>query len=400
MERKRRFSSGLPKIIHQRYRWVIVAVLVVALALFLPLLLGGNVWASGHSAGGNDHGKASFERGSHGKGGMTDHRGGAKDVKSKILSDEGDDSDDSDRPDWAQGSRDLNPHSQGGGQPPGAGVMKGDMYGDLYIILRDADGVPILKEINGEYYVQPIAFDENGIVVDENGEPVLLSLNDEGEINDPDYVPMEVEFGRLSVGRAPDKVTDHALEEALSKLTADGAIVEQDLSGHLVADGVAIDSPLENLALYIALMTESPQHQEFFENLIETLDTDKFSLAATLLAAAADKTGAISLDMVAYENVILGIADMTRDDYIDYSSFDYDRAATYDSVNITYYYLPDGATVPELRTGTIFDEVFGGEIYTGDDSAGLADFVQAADDALQLIEFIHTQIHEEVIAAE
>ncbi|MDE2465744.1 MAG: hypothetical protein KGO02_18820, partial [Alphaproteobacteria bacterium] len=39
------------------------------------------------------------------------------------------------------------------GKPSGAGTKKGDEFGDLWIILRDANGVPIL---NANGFVQPI----------------------------------------------------------------------------------------------------------------------------------------------------------------------------------------------------------------------------------------------------
>ncbi len=63
----------------------------------------------------------------------------------------------------------------------------------------------------------------------------------------------EVDLGRLSVGRAPNKVRDHSLTEALSKLTP--GTMTLDSTGRLAADGVTIDSPLESLALYDKHMT-------------------------------------------------------------------------------------------------------------------------------------------------
>ena len=70
-----------------------------------------------------------------------------------------------------------------------------------------------------------------------------------------DVFGAEVELGRLSVGRAPEKVLTHSLDEALSKLTAAGAVIAVDSTGRLTVNGVTIDSPLENLALYDKYMT-------------------------------------------------------------------------------------------------------------------------------------------------
>ncbi|MBW8328754.1 MAG: hypothetical protein K0M48_06265, partial [Thiobacillus sp.] len=50
-------------------------------------------------------------------------------------------SEDSDRPVWAgvKGRK-----SGGGGKPAGAGSKKGDLFGDMVVLLRDANGAPIL----------------------------------------------------------------------------------------------------------------------------------------------------------------------------------------------------------------------------------------------------------------
>ena len=61
--------------------------------------------------------------------------------------------------------------------------------------------------------------------------------------------PIEVEFGRAAVARSPDKVTEKALTDALTKLTADGVVLSTDTAGRIsyTVDGVTstIDSPLE-----------------------------------------------------------------------------------------------------------------------------------------------------------
>lgn len=381
---KRRTS---PPIVKQMLRWIFAVGLVALLTLLMPLVIDlqldrTTAWASDHNGQSLDHGKGNSERGPHGKAGATDHRGGAKDVRSKILSDEEGD-EDSDRPDWYHGNKEANPHIQGGGQPAEAGTKKGDIYGDLWLIWRDpVTGLAILDE-NG--YVQPL--------IEVDGELVAIQLTEDGELP-PEYTDdvIEAEFGRLSVGRSPSKVTEHALDEALSKLTA-ATTVSVDLAGRLVVDGATIDSPLENLALYIALMTDDPALQvPVIADKLEPFDS--LTLAANLLAAAADKTGTIGIDTVAYQNVILDIAAMTEDDYIDYSTFDYNRNSTY-SGTISYYFLPEGAEVPILVNEPILQAVFDNVSYLSNDGEGITDFAQAADDALQMIEFIHTQIHEE-----
>jgi hypothetical protein len=283
-----------------------------------------------------------------------------------ILEEDGDD--DSDRPEWAQGNRELNPHSRGGGQPAGAGTKKGDLYGDLWVILRDENGEPIL-DANGN--VQPVLAD--GTVV---------QLTEEGDLpTEYEDLVVEVELGRTSVGRAPTQVLAHALDEALTKIT-DGTTVTLDESGRLVVDGVAIDSPLENLAIYTYLMTGG------------TVDglPDGFDVAA-LLGAATDKTSALSIDEVVYLNNILGVNEINvatgTIDYYDFSTYDYNRAATYDGVTVTYLADPDGDGTYETVTALVMDVVFGGEDWSDTTTGGVDDFVQSADDARAVIEFLH-----------
>jgi len=274
--------------------------------------------------------------------------------------------DDSDRPDWAQGDRDLNPHAQGGGPPAEAGSKKGDIYGDLYIILRDENGVPSLTP---EGFVQPLDADGNLIPLDAEGQPIDETL------------VQEVEFGRLSVSRSPSKVSDHALDEALAKLQS-ATTITLDEAGRLVVDGSAIDSPLENLALYEAIMKDG--------SLPDVNLPADFDVSA-LLGAAADKTGEITVDLLVYENTILAINQTNPDGtitYYDFASYDYDRASTFDGT-VTYLKDADGDGTYEEVTESVMDAVFDGENWTDTTAGGADDFAQAADDARAVVEFVH-----------
>ncbi|HKJ77047.1 MAG TPA: hypothetical protein VKA64_07570 [Gammaproteobacteria bacterium] len=324
----------------------------------------------GESGSGGTHGSEAAPRG--GKGMNDVLRGSGEDTEEE-----------SDRPPWAgPNPTGENPHQQGGGQPGEAGTNKGDSYGDLWVVLRNpVTGVPILNE---DGFVQPIDADGNVIPLDAEGAPLDESL------------VQEVDFGRLNIGRAPTKVFDHALTEALDKISS-GTSLTLDPAGRIVVDGATIDSPLENLALYVALMTDDSRldpvedklHALYDANNVTTLD-----LAASLLAAGADKTGTITVDTVAYLNTIYNIASMTGSDYpTSYTTFDYDRAATYDGT-VTYYEQAADGTVTQV-TKPILEAVFNNEPYTSADGAGITDFTQAVDDALQVIEFVHEQIHTE-----
>jgi len=279
--------------------------------------------------------------------------------------------DDSDRPAWAGGDKELNPHR--GTPNPTSGTKKGDAYGDLWVVVRNpVTGEPIL--VGGEYQV----------CLDAACTETVLTVG--GEL--PEGVTAaEVELGRSNVVRSPEKVTQHALDEVLTKLTS-ATSVTLDSAGRLMIDGATVDSPLENLALYIALMTGD---SKLTPELLAKLPGDTSALAASLLAGGADKTGEITLDFLVYFNVITGITDTGT--YVDYGTFDYDRATTY-SGEITYFVQAADGTVTEV-TKPILEAVFNNEPYTSADGAGASDFTQAADDALQMIEFIHTQIHTE-----
>lgn len=299
-----------------------------------------------------------------------------------IMRDIGGEEEDSDRPEWA-GSR-GGPNDRGT-RPADAGSARGDLYGDMYVILRDANGVPILTP---EGFVQPVDANGNPIPLDEDGAPV-----------DPDLA-VEVELSRLNVARSPDQVLDRRAEEVVAMLNSATAITT-DSAGRLVltVDGVAktIDSPLENLALYVALMTTGtiPGVADLpgteFDHLVDGARTNADLIsAAPLLAGAADKFTSVSLDAVAYINAILGIntektGSATYSD-MDYSGFSYDRSDTYGGTKATVLIKqPDGSYVP--TEVDIYEAVFKSEDYGA--TGTFAAFAQSVDDARAIISYIH-----------
>lgn len=330
-----------------------------------------------------DHGSSGRQDGAQGNRGNrtsdTSTRGNRsmEDILRDISGDE-----DSDRPDYAGGRGGPNDH---GGQPSGAGSARGDLYGDMYVILRDDNGVPIL---NAAGFVQPIDAAGNLIPLDEEGVPIDPSL------------AQEAELGRLNVGRSPRSVLDHRADEIVTMLNS-ATDISLDAAGRLVltVDGVTktIDSPLENLAIYVALMTQGtiPGVTDLpgtaFDHLIDGVFTiEDVASAASFLAAASDKASTLTADDIAYMNAILGInttrvGDVTYSD-MDYSSFSYDRSDVYGSVTATVLVQqPDGSWVP--TTVNVYDAVFGGEDYSG--TGTFSAFAQSADDARAIINFIH-----------
>lgn len=289
---------------------------------------------------------------------------------------------DSDRPEWAG----TPGGSAGRGSPPDAGGG-GDLFGDLYVILRDDQGVPILNDAG---FVQPIAADGS-----------LIPLDEEGHVIDETLV-VEVEIGRLNVSRAPEDVLEGRSEEVVSLLNSAEAI-SFDAAGRLVitVDGETstIDAPLENLSIYIALMNtgtiegvDNPVVTSMF--LADGVKTDEdLEAAAIFLAAATDKTGEFTTDEIAYINLILDIdttvIDGTDVQYsaVNFTDFTYDREDTYAGVTTTIL-VPqeDGSWMPQEIN--VYELIFDG---TNDDVSDgtLEAFTQAADDSRVVINYIH-----------
>lgn len=379
--------------------------LVVALAgLALTLALGATdagwspiATASAQDSHGGSHSSGthgSQSKGGKGKGGTTtgsDGHGssGSKSVESKVLHGSGDtaaaEEESSDRrgPKYGGGREST-------GKPTGAGTKKGDQLGDLNVILRDANGLPILDEYG---HVQPL---------DANGN--LIPLTPEGDIvaGSEDLV-VPVEFSRLSVSRSPSKVIDKSYDEAIAALNA-ATEISTDASGRLVTtiDGVAktIDSPLENLALYQALLNNgylpgfvpkdgaAPDTLSFLVD--KSVTNSDMLQAASFLAAASDKSGSINDDVVVYTDSILGITGTTPlsgpdgKEYVNFADVTYDRSTAYPGT-VTYLKKNDDGSYTK-ETASIIDAVFGGENYTG---TQLDAFTQAADDARAVIEYVH-----------
>lgn len=328
--------------------------------------------------------------------GSEGHKGGAgndagKGNKDVIFKGKGDENRDplSDRPDWAgvKGGK-----AGAGGKPGTSGSKKGDLYGDLYVLIRDPlTGTAYTETINGVVYPKVQAYDASGTLLvgvwiprdPATGDLMLYVTStgtptSEAQGNTQVYWTKEVEFSRLSVARAPSKVLTHALDEAISKLTATGAVLSLDAAGRLVItiNGVSstIDSPLENLALYQDYMADG---------VIAGVTLPAGFSPAALLAAAADKYGTVTLDTVMYLDAILKVNP-------DLSLFTYSRTDTYagDTVKILVE-DPVGSGTYVTKTVSIISAV-DWTIPTGAvPSTGAAAFAQAVDDAVQVIEFIH-----------
>ena len=312
-------------------------------------------------------------------------------------------------------------------------------YGDLIIILRDEDGVPILT---ADSCWQPIGFPSelcpdtcmvDGIVT---VDPATCAV-----VAGCALCTQEVDFGRINEARSPDDVFEDQLEDVLIKMaTAD--CVTLDPAGRLVASTVAsdgavssstVDSPLQNLAIYRQLMMTGTLGVPLPQG-ADALDT-----AARGLGAASDKAGEVNVDMVAYLNQIMGLSDpdtptllgkicidvkeevmgevqLVEKCFLNYgedtvdaegeliigADYAYNRATNFGALPAPAY-IPEG--YPEegwfeymvlileepptfgIEYGPIMDAVFDGD--PGFTDGNLGGFAQATDDTRAVINFMH-----------
>jgi hypothetical protein len=150
----------------------------------------------------------------------------------------------------------------------------------------------------------------------QGGKPVWAQ---EGLPKNPDG--SEVELGRLNVARAPGKLLDKQLIEALAALQtiigASGTSIYESANlsaaiAQIIADALRVDSPLANLALLKDYLSDGVLDGNYVTSdgttnavLIPSMSADEF--VAVLLASAADKTVEITSGTVGSLEVILGL---------------------------------------------------------------------------------------------
>jgi hypothetical protein len=315
----------------------------------------------------------------------------------------------------------------GGNAPPD--------FGDLIILYRDMNGVPYLT---ADDCWQPIPSETC------TAECTLVAGFPAGQMVipvDPETCAItaacaacsqEVDFGRINEARSSDAVFESQLEDAVVNLaTAD--CMTLDPAGRLVTSRVvdgtvltnAIDSPLQNLAIYRQLILSGYLGAETspLELPASALDT-----AARGFGAASDKAGEVNLDMVVYLNQIMGLADratltilepktcinmkeevagqvkLVEKCFLNYGAYTYNRAGNFST-------LPDPAYIPAAApvegwfeylaqlpgTEPPLFQIMQGPVTTAvfTDAAGylngnIGGFAQAADDTRAVIDFMHS----------
>ena len=340
--------------------------------------------------------------------------------------------------------------SGGGGNGGGGGGGTSPDLGDLIVLYRDPSGVPILT---ADLCQQPLA--APGIDLPAISPYAACTAADQP--NNACIIPVdpatcsvvvgyetftqEVDFGRTSVVRSPVSVLEQQLDDVIVNLaTAD--CVTLDPAGRLVTSTVtpnadptlpgvvtsgAIDSPLQNLAIYRQLVLKGYLGAQ--QTPLVLPDGYFLNTAARGLGAAADKTGKVGVDMVAYLNQIMGLTDpatttvlepkiciqvkeevkgvvqMVQKCFLNYDSYGYDRNYNFGKLLPSPAYIPasgppeegwfeylgDSKTTPPTfykAQGPILSapDLFINPALTAD----IGGFAQAADDARAVINFMHS----------
>lgn len=320
---------------------------------------------------------------------------------------------DSDRPEWARGNNGANDNIKGNDE---SGTGRGGDYGDLYVLLRDDNGVPEMRAFEvldeegsptGEikYVVQPIGVDGAPLELDAEGALTEASL----------LLAQPVDFGRLNIVRSPQSVLDQAMGEALKVINA-GERFTVDFCGRLTiwntVDGVltitkTIDLPRESMAIYQEIMNNG-----FSGKLIRLADSglDPYMLAACSFAAGSDKTGTINIDEIVYINGFINCVgcdpilneheyDFNKDhkyyfnfgDCDCHEEFQYSRDIYRSKMLKIITLNPDGTWTEEVVSVMQAMEERGLFMYRweGVPLTRVDGFTAAADDAVQVLEFVH-----------
>ncbi|SNT37026.1 calcium-binding protein [Tropicimonas sediminicola] len=258
------------------------------------------------------------------------------------------------------------------------GSGKGDLYGDLWVLTRDlnpsdggGNGEPVLDE-NGQ--IVPIGYDPVAGVTF----PIFLVEVAPGDYEVPAdqlaYV-QEIELERVNILRSPDNVMANALKEALGKIEL-GTDITVDASGRIMVDGVLIDSPRENAALYGLIMKTggAKSWTEVQANAMDNLPSALIDLLESgwnptgLLAGVFSKFQTISLDAVITAHTLMGVNEVSGSSDIDFftftdgvsETFDYDRVATFGDSWVQWYQDMDGDPSDlEAVQRTLLDVIWG-----------------------------------------
>ena len=310
-------------------------------------------------------------------------------------------------------------------------------YGDLIKLYRDDSGVPYLT---ADSCWQPLPS------ADCSSDCELVP--GVGGASPPDVIPVdpatcgvvgtcatctqEVDFGRVNEARSSAAVFDAQLQDVLVNLATSACEVSLDPAGRLVTGSVvgvdpgtgdpvyamsAIDSPLQNLAIYRQLILTGDLGVPL------PAGSELLQTAARGLGVANDKGGAVDVDKAVYLNQIMGLdqvptildpkicilqkqevqgtVQLVQKCFLDYAGFGYLRADNFIALpdppyipesgplpgTFEYLYTADGTNFT-IAEGLITTVVFADD--PGFTDGNIGGFAQAADDTRAVINYMHS----------
>jgi hypothetical protein len=275
-------------------------------------------------------------------------------------------------------------------------TYKGEIYGDLWQLLRNEYGEPIL-DANG--CSQPVSVNGGTVpmTLDETGECVIVEGYEDEVI--------ELELGRLNgvrVALSNPSVLNRHLYDAVNAINASQGI-RLDLAGRLAYtvqgdDGPVektIDSPRAGQALYWALMKWGK-----IEGTVDIMEDGQWvtkPIAITLDDALLDAEGLGYLKHGSPECQAdpdnCGVR-RRASGYVDYAGFTHNSQEDFGGVDVSYVERQTDAACGYVdRTESLWERVLGSD---STDYTAINAFVQQAEDTREIIKFTHTVIHDPV----
>ena len=335
--------------------------------------------------------------------------------------------------------------------PTAVSAQTGETYSDLWVVLRDVNGVPMLSDTFWEegpvevQCVQPISYEiVPGTTQTTNPAdgrtvslvPLVGELSSEASpvaadtACDPQPAfstyASEVELERLNLARTNDSVLWKKLVEVRTRLT--GAAVTLDGAGRIAADGVALDASPDYAAIYaayapaVATLEGGPAEVEKLGGLMDTgaipglpgyPDTpssieqsgkkfDQWMLAAAAIGTAAGKSVPITIDTVEYYNRtaapdgLVANWKYASNNLLTETGPNGERFVDYSKFSYTRSEVYNGCTIwldystLTWKTGLVGDRVEFLDIVPTPGTVGnVAGFTQLADDVRSVINYIH-----------
>ncbi|HEY9147920.1 MAG TPA: hypothetical protein VIQ22_02825, partial [Gammaproteobacteria bacterium] len=289
-----------------------------------------------------------------------------------------------------------------------------DLYGDLWKLVRDENGVPVLLDncpqpIASEPVVWPDGIERDTL-------PMAYS-EDEGKceivLGYEEYV-VELELGRLNgvrvLGSNPNAL-DRTLYDLVQSINAAGELgLKRDLAGRLAYGTLdenlnpvyqTVDSPRAGMALYKALMEHGKLDGITLQIMGEEGQLENYVVDITVPQEVLDAEGLGYLKQ-GNQACQANPADCgykwqhgSVPDYVDYSSFLYSTQAVYEGIPVSFVETQSAGECRYVdQTADIWVRVLGSDPFDG---SNIAAIVQRAEDTRKVVDFIHTIIHDPVV---